>query len=166
MQTSRRFRARLAPLLVVVFGMVAAAPAARAQASGEVLTNASVIEMVTGKLQKSLIIAKIQGTRSAFDITADGLISLTQNKVSQDIVKAMMLAYSSNAANRPAGPPEVLTNEIVVRLIVAKVHKSLVLDKIRDTKGAYDVTTSGLVNLNQNKVPQDVIKAIMTAAGS
>lgn len=167
---SRITRSLVCAAVAAVLAVGASATGLTAQSAaqgGEVLTNASVIQMVTAKLQKSLVISKIASTPSTFDITADGLISLTLAKVPQDVIKAMMVANSTNAANRlPQVASEVLNNDAVVKMISGKVPKALVLDKIRETKGNYDVTTNGLVSLNQNKVPQDVIRAMMTAGGS
>jgi hypothetical protein len=46
-------------------------------------------------------------------------------------------------------------------MVAGKVPKPIILLKIQGTRGGYDVTTTGLVVLNQNKVPQDVIRAMM-----
>ena len=56
----------------------------------EVLDNQAVITMVTAKLPRPVIIAKIQATKAKFDTTSSGLVSLTQAKVPSDIVQAMM----------------------------------------------------------------------------
>jgi hypothetical protein len=129
-------------------------------APAEVLTNATVIQMVIGKLAKDLIVAKIQGTKNEFDLSANGLISLQQNKVSQDIVKAMLTAAPA------ASTKEELTNATVVQMVTGGVPKALIIAKIQGSKANFDLTATGLVNLNQSKVPQDVIKVMMTAGSA
>ena len=68
---------------------------------------------------------------------------------------------SNNAPSTLVGMDEVLTNEIVVRMLGAKVPKQIVLQKIQMSRSAFDVTATGLVSLNTSKVPEDVIKAMM-----
>ena len=64
--------------------------------AAEVLTNETVVKMLTANVSKDIIVAKIQAGKNAFDVTAAGLVSLNQSKVPQDIIKLMMA---------PAGPP-------------------------------------------------------------
>jgi hypothetical protein len=70
---------------------------------------------------------------------------------------------SSNPAL--AQEAEVLSNTSVVNMIAAKVGKDIILTKIRTTKTAFDVTVAGIVRLHQNKVPADVMKAMLLASG-
>lgn len=58
--------------------------------------------MVSGQLSRDIIVTKIQMSRPDFDLTTNGIINLNQNKVSQDVVKAMMAATSSPP---PPAPP-------------------------------------------------------------
>src|SRR6187401_749486 len=98
----------LAPLAVV-----------RGQADAEVLSNATVVQMVAGKLSKNLITGKINSARPGFDLSSDGIVSLVGFKVDQDIIK-LMLQVADNARRSGTAPStlvgldEVLTNEIVV----------------------------------------------------
>ena len=47
--------------------------------------------MLGAKVPKELVLAKIQVSRSQFDVTATGLVSLNTSKVPEDVIKAMML---------------------------------------------------------------------------
>jgi hypothetical protein len=78
---------------------------ARGQAGGrqDTLTNAGVIDMVTAKLPRDLIIQKIKSTPAAFDVTALGLVKLTGAGVPHDIMKMMM--ESPQGAATPQTPP-------------------------------------------------------------
>jgi hypothetical protein len=91
----------------VIRYMMQAVPAAR---SNEVLTNDGVILMVSRQLPRDLILTKIQSTAQNFDLTADGLVRLNQNKVPSAVIKVMMApgtgAVASNA--RPIGAIENL----------------------------------------------------------
>ncbi|HEY4099237.1 MAG TPA: hypothetical protein VGM20_00010 [Gemmatimonadales bacterium] len=158
-------RLRLATLTVVLALVIAPrAPAqaqtqAQAQApkSAEVLTNQSVVQMVLAKVPKDVIQAKVQSTRSDFDISVSGLIGLQANKVSADLMKAMMSA----GAKKPS--TEVLTNESVINMVASKLPKDVILAKIQSTKKNFDITSDGLVSLNTNKVPKEVVTVMMAA---
>lgn len=150
------------------FAIAMFAPCAIAygQADAEVLSNATVVQMVSGKLSKSLITGKINSSKPGYDLSSDGIISLVGYKVDQDIIKLMLQVAdnsrrSGSAPSTLTGLDEVLTNEIVVRMLGAKVPKQLVLQKIQMSRSAFDVTATGLVSLNTSKVPEDVIKAMM-----
>ncbi len=136
------------------------------QADQEVLSNPAVVQMVSGKLSKDLIVGKINSARPGFDLSSDGIIALNGFKVDQSIIK-LMLQVGDNArrsGNAPAtliGLDEVLTNEIVVRMLTGKVPKQIVLAKIQVSKSAFDVSSAGMVSLKTSKVPDDVIKAMM-----
>jgi hypothetical protein len=162
---SRRLLSRVvAPMLGTVLLMQPAT--ASAQADSEVLSNATVVQMVAGKLSKDLIVGKINSARPGFDLSADGIMSLVGYKVDQNIIK-LMLQVADNARRSGTAPAtltgfdEVLTNEVVVRMVGAKVPKQIVLQKIQLTPSAFDVTASGMVSLNTSKVPEDIIKAMM-----
>ncbi|MBL0171204.1 MAG: hypothetical protein IPP90_10820 [Gemmatimonadaceae bacterium] len=137
-----------------------------AQGDTEVLSNATVVQMVAGKLSKDLIVGKINSARPGFDLSSDGLIGLVGFKVDQNIIK-LMLQVGDNARRSGSAPStltgldEVLTNEIVVRMLGGKVPKQLVLAKIQMSRSTFDVSASGLVSLNTSKVPEDVIKAML-----
>jgi hypothetical protein len=139
---------------------------ARGQADQEVLSNNTVVQMVNGKLSKDLIIGKINSARPGFDLSSEGLIALTGFKVDQSIMK-LMLQVADNARRSGTAPSsltglnEVLTNEIVVRMLNSKVPKQIILAKIQMSRTAFDVSSTGLVSLNTSKVPDDVIKAMM-----
>lgn len=151
-------------LAALVVGLTIGAPAA-AQTSGndEVLTNEKIISMTAANVEKDLLLSKVATTRNAFDVSVAGLVTLNQGKVNQDVLKAMLTA----AANPKLGPPpvrtpEVLDNQSVITMVTGKVPKAVVLMKIQNTKGAYDMSSAGLVSLTQAKVSSDVIQ-VMTA---
>ena len=164
LQSHRDVAVRCAASFAIV--MLAPFAPASAQADTEVLSNATVVQMVAGKLSKNLITNKINSARPGFDLSSDGIISLVGFKVDQDIIK-LMLQVGDNARRSGTAPStlvgldEVLNNESVVRMLGAKVPKQIVLAKIQMSRSAFDVTATGLVSLNTSKVPEDVIKAMM-----
>jgi hypothetical protein len=121
--------------------------------------------MVTGKLGKDLIIGKITAAVPGFDLSSEGLVLLNVNKVDGNIVKAMFDAAESarrrGTASSVTGIDEVLNNEIIIRMVTAKVSKDLIIKKMGASPSQFDVSSAGLVNLNTNKVPSDVIKMMM-----
>jgi hypothetical protein len=79
-------------LLLAPLSLAPGLAATAAAQAGEVLTNESVVQMVTGKVPKDLIVTKIRTTKSTFDVSAAGLISLNTSKIPPDIIKMMMNA--------------------------------------------------------------------------
>lgn len=149
-------------LTLCVFGLSQfVATSATAQAP-EVLSNTSVVNMIAAKVSKDLILTKIRTTKSGFEVTAAGLVRLHQSKVPEDVIIAMMNADPKLVAPSP-GPAEVLTNNEIVQMVLGKLPRRLIIEKIRVTKARFDVTSDGLVSLQTSKVPDDVVKAMMSA---
>jgi hypothetical protein len=90
----------------MMFGL---GPAAVAQ--DETLTNNEVISLTKAGLSQSLIIGKIRTSKSKFDLTTDGLISLKQAGVSDDILTAMMEAKSGRSTKVPLTEPAADPND-------------------------------------------------------
>jgi hypothetical protein len=146
--------------LLVLLSSLCLAPLAIAQSSAggaEVLTNQTVVQMVTAKLATDVIQAKIQSTKTNFDVTTAGLIGLYTNKVPREILKSMLAVGTAKAAS------EVLTNQSVIQMVTAKLPRDVIMAKIQSSKSKFDVTSDGLVSLNTNKVPKDIIKSMMVA---
>lgn len=155
----------------LVFALLVSALPLRAQGGTEVLTNESITTMIAGKLSRDLITTKINTSRPGFDLSSDGIVSLHQAKVHSNLIKAMLEAgqAAKKRGDAPAsltGLDETMTNDAVVRMVTAKVPKSLILTKIQIGKPAFDVSTDGLVKLSENKVPQDIIKVMMAPAAA
>ena len=132
----------------------------------EVLTNESVISMTAAKVDRTILIAKINTTKNTFDVTSHGLVSLTQGTVNAEVIKTMLSA----AANPRLGPPppktpEVFDNQSVIMMVGGKVNKDVIKAKIQGTKSTFDVSSNGLVSLSQAKVPADVIQAMVAKTG-
>ena len=146
--------------------LLAPLPRADAQGDAEVLSNATVVQMVTAKLSKDLILGKINSARPGFDLSSVGIASLISSKVDQGIVKQMLQVAdnarrSGSAPSTLVGLDEVLTNEIIVKMLVDKVPKPLVLQKMQMSRSAFDVSAGGMVSLKNSKVPDDVIQAML-----
>jgi len=58
----------------------------------QVLGNSEIIEIVTKGLPGSVIMKKIENSPNNFDLSTDALIKLSEAKVSEDIITAMMAA--------------------------------------------------------------------------
>lgn len=161
---ARSGRLALTPIAIALIALIPASVPAQASRDAEVLSNTSVVNMITGKVSKDLILAKIRSTRSGFDVTAAGLVRLHQSKVPQETIIAMMAASADTKLAVPvAGPPEVLTNNEIVQMVMGQLPRPLIIEKIRVTKARFDVTSDGLVSLQTSKVPDEIVKAMMTA---
>ncbi len=84
----------LAVALCIGFQTVGSAAAAEERP----LTNEDVVKMVRAGLAEDTVLAKIQGARSAFDTSVDGLIALKQAGVSDRVVRAMVAGGAPAAA--------------------------------------------------------------------
>ena len=62
-----------------------------------ILTNEVVIDMVNKKLPSSIIIKKIQTDPNNFDLSTDGLVSLSGANVPEEIISAMMESEGNKA---------------------------------------------------------------------
>jgi len=152
--------------LGMVWVAAAASSGAAQSADAEVLTNAAIVQMVTGKLSRNLILTKITTARPGYDLSSNGLVYLTSNKIDETVIRAMIGAAQSaiqggSAPASLAGVDEVLTNDAVVRMTMGKVSKKLIVSKILSSPTAFDVSAMGLVRLNEAKVPQDIIKTML-----
>jgi hypothetical protein len=71
-------------------------------AGDEVLTNQSVMKMVSAKLPEEVIITKIRTSQTNFDVTTTGLVQLNNQNVSAPILRAMMTGPASAAIDTQA----------------------------------------------------------------
>jgi len=76
-----------------------------AVASASTLTNADVVKMSDAKLDESVIINAIDNSQPQFDVSTQGLIDLSNAKVSPAVIKAMIGRSSAAAAPVQAPPP-------------------------------------------------------------
>ena len=74
--------------------------AGAANGNKETLTNEGIIKMAVGGLSRDVIVTKISLSKPGYDLTTNGLLDLTKNKVSTDVQKAMM-ASASGAPVKP-----------------------------------------------------------------
>ena len=97
----KRMRAVL--VLVLVAAVSLSLPGATSLAQ-EVLTNDSVVQMVKAGLPEAIVIAKIKGTATKFDLKTDSLVNLKKAGVSDKVLEAMVAAGSVTAAPTTAMP--------------------------------------------------------------
>jgi hypothetical protein len=154
---------KIVPFAAAVALSVGLAGPLPAQRGGEeILTNQTVVSMVAGKLNRDLLVAKINTTKNTFDVTVQGLIGLHTNKVHADIVKTMIqVAGDPKLGAAPSRTPEILDNQSIIGLVSAKVPRPVILAKIQNTRANFDTSATGLVSLTSAKVPSDVIKAMI-----
>lgn len=79
----------------------------------EVLTNEAVVNMHNKGLPASIVISKIKSSKNNFDISTDALIKLKEDKISDDIMNAMVDAAGDDSKhlivtdiNDPMSPHE------------------------------------------------------------
>lgn len=88
-------------LLLTVFCLTASQTA---RAQDETMTNGEVISLVKAGLNTQIIINKIRTSKTAFDLSTDGLIALKKAEVSDEIVTAMLEAKSGKSVSAAAAP--------------------------------------------------------------
>ena len=120
----------------------------------EILTNQSVINMHLNKVSNSLIVDKIRVSQSNFDLSTNGLLQLLNVKVSDSVIEAMMLGTTMT---------DILTNDDIIKLREANMSRKLLTQKINGSKTQFDMTTNGLIQLKNGRVP-DAIQKVMMAA--
>jgi len=148
-------------LRVIAATILLLAPVSRAAAQGgEVLNNESILSMIAGKVPKDLIVSKIKTTKSAFDLSPDGLIKLNVGKVNSDVMKLMMTTSAAASGTNK----ETLGNDGIIKMVAGGLSKEIIVAKINMSKPGYDLTTNGLLDLTKNKVSEDVQKAMMASA--
>lgn len=118
----------------------------------DVLTNQSIIALCEAKVAKSVILQKINSSKSNFDTSTSGLVLLKTAKV-PDVITENMLAVTPSR--------ETIANEDIIRLNEAKVHKNVILKKIRTSNNKFDLSTEGLIRLTSAKVPDVIVKSMM-----
>lgn len=75
-------------------------------AAQQVLNNDGVIKLVKAGLSDDLIITTISASPGAYDISADGLVSLKKNGASDKVIAAILRKSSSTAPGAIAGAPD------------------------------------------------------------
>lgn len=63
----------------------------------EVLTNSSIISMVSKNLPTSIILGKIKSSKNTFTVDTDALVSLTEIKIPEEIINAMIEAANDES---------------------------------------------------------------------
>jgi hypothetical protein len=82
-------------LLLLITGLLVCITLSAQQ--DEVLTNSSVIDMFSKKLPSSIIMGKIKSAKNTFNVDTDALLLLTENKVPEEIINAMIEAANDNS---------------------------------------------------------------------
>lgn len=78
-------------------------------AKPEVLTNDSIIRMLSAGLDEDTILAKIKSTPAAFRLETNDLIRLKEAKISQRVLRAMLGKQADTA--EPHGPAEQIVKD-------------------------------------------------------
>ena len=79
------------------------APPAKPPAAPAPMNNQDVIKLVKARISEDVIIAKIKQSKTRFDVSVDGLVTLKEAGVSDNVIAAMMNPAAS-AAPPPSAP--------------------------------------------------------------
>jgi hypothetical protein len=83
------------------------APAPEKKASS-VLTNQSIIEMVGAEVPEAVIIGHIRASKTRFDLSTEGIITLSKNDVPPAVIEAMRNPTGNRSVAAPAVPAPTL----------------------------------------------------------
>jgi hypothetical protein len=80
---------------------------------------------------------------------------------------ALTIAFTSSVALAQDGNSggEVLNNDKVITMVKAGLPNSIIVNKIHASKCSFDTSTGELIRLKNEKVPDDIINAMVEAAG-
>lgn len=123
----------------------------------ETLNNQSIIQMSTVKISSDIIIEKIKSSPNKFDLSTSGLISLSKAIVKDNVLEAMLLASNKLP---------VLKNQDIIDIYQNKVSRNIIQKKIEYSDSQFDTSSDGLIELKMAKIPEPIIKAMMTVKTS
>jgi len=147
---------RVVLVLALVAVMALSVPGATSLAQ-EVLTNDSVIQMVKAGLPEAVVIAKIKGTPTKFDLKTDSLVNLKKAGVTDKVLEAMLAAGSGTPAAAapttamPAAPAPAIaagalkTQDVIYQLVADKFVEMFATSANLETNMAFFTSKSEVV---------------------
>jgi hypothetical protein len=126
--------------------------------SGQPLTNADIVLMVTNKIDEKIILTTIDSAeQTAFDTTANGLLTLRKPDSKTTVRDKLVLEVQKVAAQKQ--PRLVLKNTDVLTMVAGGLSGEIVRAAI-DTAGstAFDMSPRGLVDLKAGGVSDDIAR--------
>lgn len=60
---------------------------------------------------------------------------------------------------------DILTNEMIIGMHSKGLPTSIITSRLKTAKNSFDISTESLIKLTENKIPEDLINAIIDAAG-
>ena len=87
-------------------------------------------------------------------------------KVTRVLYAGLLIACASAVVSAQDGNAgtEVLTNDKVITMVRAGLPPSIIVNKIRASKTAFNTSTEELIRLKQDKVPDEIINAMVDAS--
>jgi hypothetical protein len=82
------------------------------------------------------------------------------------VIGACICPFSNGQGQESKGSEEILTNDKIVTLVKGGFPSSIIVKKIQASKTDFKLDTGELVRLKQNRVPDEVINAMLEASSS
>jgi len=92
-----------------------------------------------------------------------------RNRFASSICLTLLLvvsatAFIARAQEKEKSAGEILTNEIILKMVGANLNPIIIVSKIRTSKTNFDLSTDELISMQRQKVPDEVIKAMVDAS--
>ncbi len=131
------------------------------------LSNETIIEMYSKGLPTSIIASRINASANTFDISTENLIKFMTNKLPDGLINVIVEAALDSTRHIviPGSENNFLSNESVIAMYNKGVSPPIISLQITKAVNAFDVSTDALIKLTENKIPEDLITAIIEAAG-
>ncbi len=121
--------------------------------SDKAMTNQDVIKLVKAGLSAEIIITQINQSAAAYDLSVDGLMSLSQNRVPNEVIKAMQAKSATKPATSAAASPSYEAKKPEANRPAYAPTASRNSYPLPPDKGAYFWDGNELHLLYQNTVP-------------
>ena len=148
-------------IISLLFLLCFAVSFAQAQTS-EVLTNATIVKMVKAKLSDDIIIDEINNARVNFDVSPDGIKSLTAQNVSEPVIETMKKAVA--AQESITKPAAAAVPAVAVATTAVAANQATAADQPATTAAADTLEKEATKDTNTRQVENPAMLATGVAA--
>lgn len=82
-------------------------------------------------------------------------------KIIQNLILVLLISVGFSSFGQES---DVLTNEAIIGMRAKGLPASIIAARLKTAKNAFDISTEALIKLTENKIPEDLINAMIDAA--